>query len=753
MFYACSGLTTIYVGSEWSTANVTESHDMFTGCTSLVGYQGTAFDGVHLDVEYAHLDGGTANPGYLTDKNATVWSVIGTINGNWDVDTRMESTDGIHYTAKFTGMNIGTYQFKVRANGGWDIQYPNNGDPSDAGTEPVSVAVELEDQSTITVMFNAETGVITTDVAGVYSVPGSHNSWDVASEEMVKGNDGIYSLSINNLTAGATYEYKIAVAHSWEINYGVDGQRDGANLTFTVPDGETSVTVYFDPVTKLTTANLPTGLVQAYVVQKDSLLTFYYDNRMEWVGGKAVGDGSILYQQIADHESFNRVVFDASVADYRPTSMHWWFLGCKNLVSIEGLEYLNTEDVTDMIDVFYDCNVLQSIDLSHFNTANVTNMQSLFGECHALTNIDVSTFNTENVTNMNFMFGGTSVRSLDLSNFNTAKVDNMRWMFSGVPLQTLDLSSFNTASVINMEGMFNGCDSLTTIFVGSGWSTGSVTNGSDMFTGCTSLVGGAGTTFDGSHVDATYAHIDGGPDNPGYLTLALSMGDANGDGSINIADAVATVTNILGQPTDGNFYKYAADINNDSFIDIFDVTMIVNAVFEAATPAPAFTRGNIDHVSAEAIRLMADAHHVYMGVEQAQQYTAFQFDIDLPEGTELADVRLSGNTDHQLSFVKRGESEYRVVALSMNNEVFRPTNGHLIQLQVSNMAGEDHVKVSNMLFVTPAGKTITGISDCLNATMTNDDAIYNLQGEKLGTNKHQLGKGIYIINHKKVIIK
>ena len=69
------------------------------------------------------------------------------------------------------------------------------------------------------------------------------------------------------------------------------------------------------------------------------------------------------------------------------------------------------------------------------------------------------------------------------------------------------------------------------------------------------------------------------------------------------------------------------------------------------------------------------------------------------------------------------------------------------------MAGEDNVKFSNVLFVTPAGKTITGISDCLNATMTNDNAIYNLQGEKLGTNKHQLGKGIYIINHKKVIIK
>ena len=66
-------LRTIYVGNGWSTAAVTYSSDMFTGCTSLVGGQGTAYNSSNpKDKTYAHIDGGTSNPGYFTDKNAPV---------------------------------------------------------------------------------------------------------------------------------------------------------------------------------------------------------------------------------------------------------------------------------------------------------------------------------------------------------------------------------------------------------------------------------------------------------------------------------------------------------------------------------------------------------------------------------------------------------------------------------------------------------------------------------------------------------
>lgn len=104
---------------------------------------------------------------------------------------------------------------------------------------------------------------------------------------------------------------------------------------------------------------------------------------------------------------------------------------------------------------------------------------------------------------------------------NTSNVTDMYGMFWECwSLSRLDLTHFYTGSVTDMGSMFAGCRALTTITVGSGWSTSSLfASGSlGMFEGCTSLVGGSGTTYDSSHTDASYAHIDGGSSNPGYLT-------------------------------------------------------------------------------------------------------------------------------------------------------------------------------------------------------------------------------------------
>ena len=51
----------------------------FTGCTSLVGGQGTAYDPAHTGADYAHIDGGTSNPGYFTAKDA---NLRGDVNGD-----------------------------------------------------------------------------------------------------------------------------------------------------------------------------------------------------------------------------------------------------------------------------------------------------------------------------------------------------------------------------------------------------------------------------------------------------------------------------------------------------------------------------------------------------------------------------------------------------------------------------------------------------------------------------------------------
>ena len=132
--------------------------------------------------------------------------------------------------------------------------------------------------------------------------------------------------------------------------------------------------------------------------------------------------------------------------------------------------------------------------------------------------------NCSTITSTAYWFAGISHLEtfIGLENLNTSNVTSMNGMFwQCSALTTLNISSFITQSVTNMANMFAGCSHLTTIRVGSGWSTSNVSNSSEMFEGCTSLVGGNGTTFNSSHIDASFAHVDSEND-PGYLTGATS---------------------------------------------------------------------------------------------------------------------------------------------------------------------------------------------------------------------------------------
>ena len=141
----------------------------------------------------------------------------------------------------------------------------------------------------------------------------------------------------------------------------------------------------------------------------------------------------------AQKGNIKKVVFDASFANARPTSCCWWFGNCFYLTEIEGIENLNTQNVTDMRDMFT-C-------------------------CYALTSLDVSNFNTQNVEDMTDMFLGCEKLSL------------------------LDLSNFNTERVESMSSMFSGCSTLQTIFASDKFVTNQVLGGYDMFIGCDNLKG------------------------------------------------------------------------------------------------------------------------------------------------------------------------------------------------------------------------------------------------------------------------
>ncbi len=284
------------------------------------------------------------------------------------------------------------------------------------------------------------------------------------------------------------------------------------------------------------------------------------------------------------------IVFDKSFSTYAPTSLYKFFANLTKLKTITGLEYLNTEKVTNMsymffkcssltsldvthfntakvtnmsymfsscvaltsLDVtkfntanvtnmsgmFYSCKTLTSLDVSKFNTVNVTNMLQMFSGCSKLTSLDVSKFNTVNVTNMSYMFSMCKLTSLDVTNFNTEKVTIMGGMFSGcVALTSLDVTKFNTEKVTNMERMFSGCKALTTIYASDKFVTGQVTNGSNMFSNCTNLKGFIDYKNNSDKTDHIFANYK-----TGYFTKLVGK---NGDEKIGAAGKTLATENLL----------------------------------------------------------------------------------------------------------------------------------------------------------------------------------------------------------------
>ena len=228
------------------------------------------------------------------------------------------------------------------------------------------------------------------------------------------------------------------------------------------------------------------GIIQVqakelYGVLVDGTLTFYYDDL------KSSREG-VVFKHSEMKKDVIKVVIDSSMKEYKPTNLANFFSEMENLTKIDGLDNLNTSNVTDMSWMFYGCHSLTSLDLSKFNTSNVTSMWGMFQGCYSLTNLDLSNFNTANVTNMYNMFSNCiALTSLDLSSFNTSNVTNMSFMFTQCKsLQNLDVSHFNTEKVTNMWCMFQHCDALTSLDV-SNFDTFNVKEMSGMFFSCESL--------------------------------------------------------------------------------------------------------------------------------------------------------------------------------------------------------------------------------------------------------------------------
>ena len=561
MFSGCSQLVTIYAGSGWSTAAVTDfySDKMFLNCTKIRGGQGTTYDATHVNRLYARIDGGTSNPGYFTAATeAYACYTPSNKTLTFYYDTQRASRTGTTY-------DLNTDNLPEWVNDHNAIVLKVVFDRLFANARPTSTCgwfLDMQYLQTITDMNYLNTSEVT-NMSSMFALCPKLTSLDLSSFNtskvidvtgMFNGCNGLTSLDLSSFnTSKVTYMtfmfYKctnlrtIYVGDGWstaavglysdDIFNGCTSLVGGMGTTYDENhvdkayahiDGGPSNPGYFtrDP-------NSPEAY--ACYTPSNTTLTFYYDTQRSSRTGTTydlnTGGNDTGWLIDGTYANVTRVVFDASFANARPTTTYDWFYGMTNLQSITGMSYLNTSEVTNMAYMFMWCTSLTSLDVSRFNTSKVTSMRSMFKYCTSLT--------------------------------------------------SLDLGSFNTSKVNSMYNMFYNIYNLRTIYVGNDWSTAAVTSSTDMFLNCSSLVGGQGTTYDASHVDKAYAHIDGGTSNPGYFTEknAGLRGDVNGDGSVNISDVTALIDYLLSGNASG-INLSGADCNQDSSVNISDVTALID---------------------------------------------------------------------------------------------------------------------------------------------------------------------------------
>ncbi|WP_299519648.1 pullulanase-type alpha-1,6-glucosidase [uncultured Serinicoccus sp.] len=184
--------------------------------------------------------------------------------GDWqpDCDQAQLSLDAADSVWKRTydagTIPAGDYEYKAAIDRSWDENYGAGGAPGGA-----NIAYEA-DGGPVTFYYEHARHYVTSDAEGpIITAPGSMQSelgcpgdWDpscMAPWLIDPDGDGTYTYATTAIPAG-TYELKVAHGLSWDENYGEGGERDGANIGFSVPSDGVRTTFSYDLETHVLSA-------------------------------------------------------------------------------------------------------------------------------------------------------------------------------------------------------------------------------------------------------------------------------------------------------------------------------------------------------------------------------------------------------------------------------------------------------------------------------------------------------------------
>ena len=156
---------------------------------------------------------------------------------------------------------------------------------------------------------------------------------------------------------------------------------------------------------------------EAYIVVEDSVMTFYYDELRDTHQANTYPIKPFLWGIPSKEKGqVTHALFSPSFADARPTSTMSWFYMFWKLKHIDGMENLNTSEVTSMLSMFAYCSSLDNIDVSRFDTSKVEDMEGMFYACSSLAELDLSSFDiSQGCATSTLLKDCTSLRRLHVS--------------------------------------------------------------------------------------------------------------------------------------------------------------------------------------------------------------------------------------------------------------------------------------------------------------------------------------------------
>ena len=182
----------------------------------------------------------------------------------------------------------------------------------------------------------------------------------------------------------------------------------------------------------------------------------------------------------------------------------------------------------------------------------------------------------------------------------------------------------------------------------------------------------------------------------GVIKGLYTLGDVNNDGHIAVNDVVLMINAVLGVPAE-NFIYEAADMNGDGEIMVNDVVTVINVVLGVQQSAASNVRRTEGY---ETITMNHTESGLGISLSNAANYTAMQYDIQLPEGVEVSDIRFAGRSNHKVNLRRINENTVRVIVVSLTNETF--SGNELLNVMIDS-AQETEINIVNASVSTRHG--------------------------------------------------